>query len=231
MSIYQEFKKGMRRETDAGGERWVICESGIVTDTNDPDRQHRIKVILPSIDEDNQHDDWIRPSSRICLGEGFGSVFLPEKGQEVLVTGVLGDKYNFVYEGAVYNESQTIPEELNADWPGIKVPKNLVFIATMILRLAAQTIEILADGLVKIQGENIEATASSLAKLKGENATLEATQAAAVMGNTVTIHADGSISIQANGNVSISANGNVAATASGNMTLQGRTVQKVGPPI
>lgn len=229
-NVYKSMMNGVGRHP-AVTRDWLVCESAIVTDTEDPDKLGRIKAIIPCLDPDMQFDDWIVPAGFHCLGDGFGSLFLPEKGSEVLVTGKLAQKYNLVYHAAVYNEEMAAAAELNADWPGIKTPKNLTFIATLVQKLVAQNMQIVVEQLCKIEAANIHSLASALNKMEGQNATVEADQTVAVMGNTVTIHSDGSMTIQANGNISVSANGNVAATATGNMTLQGRTVNKVGPPI
>jgi len=201
---------------------WLICESAIVAETDDPDKLGRVKVIIPSIDEDNVFDDWVVPAASHCLGDGFGMLMTPAKGQEVLISGVLGQKFNLVYHAAVYNEDAKIATELNLDWPGIKVPKNLTFIATLIQRLVAQNVEVIAEQLCKIQAENIESLASQLNKTTGQNVQSTASAENKIEGQTIVVNGT---------TITISANGNVAVTASGNLTLQGRMVNKVGPAI
>ena len=207
----------------ARSDRWLTCESAIVADIDDPDKLGRIKVIIPSIDENNVFDDWVVPAATHCMGDGFGMLMIPPKGAEVLISGVLGQKFNLIYHAAVYNEEMKAPEELNADRPGFKLPKDFWLIVGMLMKVQAQNIQLIASQLAKLEAANIEVSADSLAKMQGANATLEADQTVAVMGNTVTVHADGSITIQANGNIAVS--------ATGNLTLQGRTVNKVGPAI
>lgn len=199
------------------------CESAIVAVNDDPDRLGRIKVIIPSIDEDNVFDDWIVPAATHCMGDGFGMLMIPPKGAEVIVSGVLGQKHNFVYHAAVYNEEMKVPAELNAQTPGFKVPANFFVLAALLIKIQSQNLHLIAEQLAKIEATNIESIATQLNKMQGQNATVEADQALALMGNTVTVHSDGSMTIQASGNI--------AVTASGNLTLQGRTVNKVGPAI
>jgi len=113
---YKAASKGSQRDAKQAMP-WLICESAIVSENVDPDKLGRIKVIIPSIDEDNQFGDWIVPAASHCLGDGFGMLMLPVKGQEVLITGVLGQKFNLVYHAAVYNEEAKVAEELSLDWP------------------------------------------------------------------------------------------------------------------
>ena len=198
----------------------------------------RIKVSIPSINPDEVFDDWVIPIASHCLGNGFGMLMIPPIGSEVIISGVLGQVSNLVYHAAIYNEDNLAPEDLTPETAGIVAPAKLLFkandvelYATELLKETAEDIEITATATNAITGEQLELTAGDKITAAGNEieivadgpARLEADGAAALIGNSVTIHADGSITIQANGNIAIS--------ATGNLTLQGRTVNKVGPPI
>ncbi len=207
--FYKDTNKGAKNAIAEDG-RWLIAESAIVADNKDPERQHRIRVIIPSIDEDMIYDQWIRPMA-FCVGDGFGSVFIPPKGAEVFITGALGQKFNLFYS-QTYNEEMFIPSELSKDVFGIHVPKDLLFIA---------------DENAELRGANAKVQAAQLAEIIGGQVSIE--------GGQVTINADGSITISggsiaiSGGSIAISS-GNVTI-GGGNLKLHGRTVNPVGGPI
>jgi uncharacterized protein involved in type VI secretion and phage assembly len=62
---------------------------GLVTNVNDPDKNGRIKVRFPWLD-DNHETDWIRIAT-LMGGNGRGSFFMPEVNDEVLVAFDHGD--------------------------------------------------------------------------------------------------------------------------------------------
>ncbi len=207
----------------ARSDRWLTCESAIVAENVDPDKLGRIKVIIPSIDEDMMFDDWVVPAASHCMGNGFGMLMIPPKGAEVIVSGVLGQKFNLIYHAAVYNEEMKAPEELNPDRPGFKVPKDFWLIVGELMKVQAQSIEMVASQLAKLEAATIQSLASGENKLRGGTVKIEADGAITINGASVTI--------QPNGNVTINPTGNVAIAPTGNLTLNGRTVNKMGPAI
>jgi uncharacterized protein involved in type VI secretion and phage assembly len=228
-SAYNSMMRGAARESRAAMP-WLIFESAIVAENEDPDRLGRIKVVIPSIDPDLMFDDWIVPAATHCLGAGFGFLAIPPKGAEVLISGVLGQKFNLVYTSAAYNEEMAAAAELGVDWPGIKVPKNLAWIATLMMKLVAQNMQVLVEQLFRLEAANVESVASQLHKTSGQNVQSIAAAENKLQGQTVVVNGT-TITVTGSGDVTISTSANVAITAAGNMTLQGRTVNKVGPPI
>lgn len=209
-SLFKDVRKGVKSNIAEEG-RWLFAESAIVADNDDPEKQHRIRVVIPSIDENLIFDEWVRPAA-FCLGDGFGTVFIPPKGAEVIVTGALGQKFNLFYF-STFNEAMLIPPELSKNNPGIHAPNNLQFIAEQVMKLLAQEIQIIAQHLAKLQGENVTVEATQLSEIKGNEIKLN--------GATITVNGNGSISISG-GNISISGD---------NVTIQNRLVQKNGMPI
>ena len=207
--------------------RWLIGVPAIVAENQDPEKQHRVKVIIPTIDENLVFDEWAR-SFVFCLGNGFGTAFIPPKGSEVILIGQLGQKYNLFYF-PVYNEELLKPDGLDDENNvGAKVPGNLTFVAELLAKIQAQNIEILAAQLAKTQAENIEILANQLAKMvgntveiDGQNSTSIGSSQIAINGSTISIDGSGSISLQG-GNITI---------AGSAVTIHGRVVNKVGPPI
>jgi hypothetical protein len=201
----------------------------IVGDNQDPERRHRVRVIIPAIDENEIYDEWASQMV-FCLGTGFGSAFIPPAGSEVVLFGRLGQKYGLYY-ASVYNEEMTVPAGFDDEQTvGVHVPGNLKLIADLLAHLSGQNAEVIAEQLAKMTGENAHVIASSLAKLQGENAHVIASALAKLQGETAEIHGN-TVTINADGSMTIHASGNIAVSAGGTLTLQSRVVNKVGPPI
>ena len=208
---YKQAKRGAETAVAEDG-RWLFCEPALVADIDDPEKQHRVRAIIPAIDEDLIYDEWIRPAA-FCLGDGFGSVFIPPVGSEILVTGTLGQKFNLSYF-STYNEEIMMPSELNKDICGIKVPKDFQLIAQMVMKLLAKEIHVIAEQLAELKGRNVTIEAAQVTEIKGVQIKLSGT----------------TINISGSGNVTING-ATVNITSTGVLKLEGRVVSKVGPAI
>lgn len=90
-----------------------VILSGIVTQLEqDPDNLYRIKVNIPSW-KDAQEQVWARIST-MYAGEGYGMVFLPEIGDEVIVSFFGNDFDSPVVLGSTFNP-KTVPHANYAD--------------------------------------------------------------------------------------------------------------------
>ncbi|WP_406003071.1 phage baseplate assembly protein V [Streptomyces sp. NBC_00829] len=74
---------------------------------NDGDDEARVKLKFPWFD-DVTVTDWIRVS-QLYAGHGYGTVFVPEKGDEVLVAFVHGDMRFPIVLGGLYNGKDKPP--------------------------------------------------------------------------------------------------------------------------
>jgi uncharacterized protein involved in type VI secretion and phage assembly len=74
---------------------------GIVEDVADPDRENKVRVRFPWFD-DTEVSDWCRMANTFA-GNGYGSTWTPEVGDEVLVAFVHGDMRVPVLLGGLYN--------------------------------------------------------------------------------------------------------------------------------
>ncbi len=137
------------KQTVAEDDRWLTAEIGIVADNEDPERQHRVKVIIPSIDEDLIYDDWARQMV-FCLGNGYGSSFLPPVGSEVLLFGGLGQKYNLFYAGLYNEEMQLAADFEDSTVSGFRVPGDMKLIADLDAQLRAGRVSIEADSVISL---------------------------------------------------------------------------------
>ena len=132
---------------DDGG--WLMGVTGRVAENEDPERQHRVKVLIPSIDEDVVYDEWARQMV-FCLGNGYGSFFIPPVGSEVVLFGQLGQKFNLFY-ASVYNEEMQIAADFeDSTVSGFRVPGDLKMIADLDAQLRAGRLAIEVDSQINI---------------------------------------------------------------------------------
>lgn len=89
------------RQTD---QRYYGVAEAIVVDVNDPGKQGRVKLNFPWFDGGEAISDWSRVAQTYA-GNGYGSFFVPEVGDEVLVAFIHGDLRLPIVVGALYNGS------------------------------------------------------------------------------------------------------------------------------
>ena len=81
------------------------------------DKHGRVKVQF-HWDRDGKHDDnsscWIRVS-QLWAGQGWGAMYIPRIGQEVIVDFIEGDPDRPIITGRVYHEQNPVPYTLPAD--------------------------------------------------------------------------------------------------------------------
>jgi phage baseplate assembly protein gpV len=103
------FKRLNRHQkSTAQDANWFTCVPAIVADNADPEHQHRIRVTIPAIDEDQIHDEWIRQLGNHAGSGGYGSFYIPKIGQEVMLFSEFGQGENLFYM-SVYNEDNDVP--------------------------------------------------------------------------------------------------------------------------
>lgn len=98
-----------KRASRASEIEWLIAVEGIVVDNRDPEGQHRIKVLIPSIDENYVHDEWVTALVPWTGPDGYGPAHIPEVGSEVVLFGRLGQTHTLYYL-ARYNEEHRVPD-------------------------------------------------------------------------------------------------------------------------
>jgi len=118
---------------------------GIVADNKDPEHQHRVRLVIPSISEEHLYDKWVKQLVMYVGGNGYGSFFLPPEGSEVVVCGRLGQKHTLYYM-SVYNEDLIVPADFRSPAvAGIRAPGDLRFLAEGDLQLRAGGMHVEAD--------------------------------------------------------------------------------------
>jgi uncharacterized protein involved in type VI secretion and phage assembly len=80
---------------------------GVVSDLNDPERLGRVKVTFPELG--NVSSDWAGLAT-LMAGKDRGSVFRPEKGDEVIVGFLQGDMRAPYVLGGVWNKPDPPPD-------------------------------------------------------------------------------------------------------------------------
>jgi uncharacterized protein involved in type VI secretion and phage assembly len=87
----------------------------LVTDVQDPRAQGRVRLRLPWLGEAGAGAQlWARLATMMA-GNGRGTWFIPEVGDEVLVAFVAGDPSRPVVIGALWNGVDAPPETMDAD--------------------------------------------------------------------------------------------------------------------
>ena len=179
-----------------------VC-AGLVEDNDDPDKEGRVKVRFPWLD-DATVSEWCRVVQPYA-GNGFGAVFVPEKQCEVLVAFIHGDMNEPVVIGGLYNGKDKPPTHHDGTTTDVKMIKTQ---AGHIVRLddssQARAIEVKTAGghdvVLDDQNKKITINTSGGHKLVMDD-----------QGNTVELSASGG-------------NGKLTIEASGKITLTGTTV-------
>ncbi len=103
---------GDKEHTGQIVDKWVVALQAIVAINDDPEHQHRIKVIIPDIDEEKVHDKWVRRLVWWTGAPGYGDFHYPEIGSEVVLFGRLAQKHNLYYL-SVFNEDFIVPSDFH----------------------------------------------------------------------------------------------------------------------
>jgi uncharacterized protein involved in type VI secretion and phage assembly len=162
---------------------------GMVEALDDPDESGRVKVRLPWRGDDGD-GVWARVAATDA-GDEYGTVFIPNVGQEVLIGYVDGDHHVPVVLGQLYNGKAVMPDAIDPD-------KNT-------LR------SIVTPGGHRLTFDDGDAPAITLTSGKGHTVAIDDKDGRVVLthkdsGNAVTVSADG-ISLEA-------AQGDIVLTAS-----------------
>ena len=90
-----------------------VVEALVTAVTEDPQHECRVKVRFPFFDGGVAESDWCRVAQPYA-GNGYGAVFVPEEGDEVLVAFVHGDMRFPIVLGGLYNGVDKPPTDRTA---------------------------------------------------------------------------------------------------------------------
>jgi uncharacterized protein involved in type VI secretion and phage assembly len=187
---------------------------GIVTDNNDRDGLHRVKVRFPWLD-DGEQSFWARVASPMAGGDR-GLYFLPEVEDEVLVMFEHGDiRFPYII-GALWNGKDKPPVENSDGKNNVRVIKSR---SGHVIKLNdehdKETVEI-----IDRSGNNsimIDTAANSITIRAHQDITLAAPN------GTITISAQ-TIALNASGEGTFTTSGKMTVHAKDDLTVKGKTV-------
>jgi phage baseplate assembly protein gpV len=172
----------------------------IVTNAKDPLNLCRVKVKFPWL-SDTYESDWAR-TVQLSAGNGYGSVMMPEVGDEVLVAFEQGDLRRPYLIGGLYNGKDKPP---TGDPDLIDASSGKVNRRSFVSR----------TGHTLSFAEKEGASDGILLSTAGDKYVIELSK----KNQKVTINADGSIEIEAKGG-----GGAIKVTASGDLALKARKI-------
>lgn len=192
--MHDELLRNLLASDDLRG-RFFGVVIGIVTNNQDPDGMHRVKVRFPWLDLDHE-SHWARVVSPMA-GAKRGMYFLPEADDEVLVAFEHGSLEHPYVVGALWNGKDKAPEN-NGD--GKNDNRSITSRSGHVVRLCD------TDGSERI--EIIDKTGDNRIVIHSAD-------------NKISIEAKGDISIKsATGKMTLDAQGDIAITSStGKVTI------------
>lgn len=188
------------RTTD---QRFYGVFEGLVVENEDPEGEGRVKLKFPWYSE-NEVTEWCRVA-QLYAGPGYGSLFVPEVGDEVLVSFVHGDMRLPVVLGGLYNGADKPPTSRTSS------------VDQKIIRTKAGH-EILLDDSAGSESVKVETQGGHVLTLDdaGSKVTIETNG-----GNTVVMDdSGGSISVSALSRITLEAP-QIEITGSGSVTVSG----------
>jgi len=172
--------------------------AGLVEDNDDPEKEGRVKVRFPWLD-DATVSEWCRVMQPYA-GNGFGATFVPELQCEVLVAFVHGDMNEPIVIGGLYNGADKPPSYHDGTTTDVKMIKTQ---AGHVVRLddsaRARAIELKTAGghdvVLDDQNRTITITSSGGHKLVLDDRGNVVELAAAGGAGKLTIEASGKVTI------------------------------------
>ncbi|RNF78675.1 type IV secretion protein Rhs [Streptomyces botrytidirepellens] len=146
---------------------------------NEGDDEGQVKLKFPWFD-DTTVTDWVRVS-QLYAGNGYGSVFVPEKGDEVLVAFVHGDMRYPIVLGGLYN-GEDKPPTARTDGRDQKIIRT------------RHGHEVLLDDTESKAAVRITSAAGHVVELDDQGKAIKIT---AAEGGSVTVTAQGDITLKA----------------------------------
>lgn len=146
---------------------------------NEGDDEGQVKLKFPWFD-DTTVTDWVRVS-QLYAGNGYGSVFVPEKGDEVLVAFVHGDMRYPIVLGGLYN-GEDKPPTARTDGRDQKIIRT------------RHGHEVLLDDTESKAAVRITSAAGHVVELDDQSKAIKIT---AAEGGSVTVTAQGDITLKA----------------------------------
>jgi uncharacterized protein involved in type VI secretion and phage assembly len=186
---------------------------GIVTNNQDPDKMHRVKVKFPWL-ADGQESWWARIASPMA-GNGRGAYFLPEVDDEVLVAFEHGDvRFPYVV-GSLWNGKDSPPTSNDDGKNNIREIKSR---SGHILRLDDK------DGSEKVEIIDKTGGNSVTISTSDNSITIKCTGRMKLEANGIEIKSQSDIKIEAQSTMEVKASATMDVEAQATMTIKGAMV-------
>ncbi|MDX3225191.1 phage baseplate assembly protein V [Streptomyces sp. ME19-01-6] len=169
--------RGTPRARSTDKRYYGVVEALVVE--NEGDDEGQVKLKFPWFD-DTTVTDWVRVS-QLYAGNGYGSVFVPEKGDEVLVAFVHGDMRYPIVLGGLYN-GEDKPPTARTDGRDQKIIRT------------RHGHEVLLDDTQSKAAVRIKSAAGHVVELDDQGKAIRIT---AAEGGSVTVTAQGEITLKA----------------------------------
>ncbi|WP_234365001.1 phage baseplate assembly protein V [Streptomyces sp. RTd22] len=169
--------RGTPRARSTDKRYYGVVEALVVE--NEGDDEGQVKLKFPWFD-DTTVTDWVRVS-QLYAGNGYGSVFVPEKGDEVLVAFVHGDMRYPIVLGGLYN-GEDKPPTARTDGRDQKIIRT------------RHGHEVLLDDTESKAAVRITSAAGHVVELDDQGKSIKIT---AAEGGSVTVTAQGDITLKA----------------------------------
>jgi uncharacterized protein involved in type VI secretion and phage assembly len=186
---------------------------GIVTNNQDPDKMHRVKVKFPWL-ADGQESWWARIASPMA-GKGRGAYFLPEVDDEVLVAFEHGDVRFPCVVGSLWNGKDNPPTTNDDGQNNIREIKSR---SGHILRLDDKNGSEKIEVIDKTGGNSLTISSSD------NSITIKCTGRMKLQANGIEIKSDSDIQIQAQSTMDVKASATMDIQADATMTIKGAMV-------
>jgi uncharacterized protein involved in type VI secretion and phage assembly len=201
-----------------------------VTDKEDPKGLGRVKVTYPHRDSDDE-STWARVATEMA-GSGYGTFFLPEVGDEVLVAFEDGDIHYPYIIGSLYNGQRAPPQDNGDGDNNIREIKSrsghvLDFDDTDGEELVK--IETNAGHVIKLEDESgsekvtIEDQSGSnviTMDSSSNEVSVEAGQTLSLSAPTIELNADSEVSISSSAKVNMEGKGKVNISSKGQLNVE-----------
>jgi uncharacterized protein involved in type VI secretion and phage assembly len=222
---------------DEGTENTVTgLRVAIVRDNEDPENLGRVKLGFPWRDADDK-SHWARVATEMTGGD-YGTYFLPEVGDEVLVGFENGDIHRPMVIGSLYSGNRK-PADNNSDGnndvrsittrSGHKIEfddndqNGIVTIETN----AGHKVELDdASGSEKVTIEDKSGNSVEIDAVKN-SISLSADQKISMEAPTIELSADGKVDVSSDGKVDISGKGQAAVSSKGQLKLEASGIAKL----
>jgi hypothetical protein len=143
-----------RRQAEQADD-WMVAVEAVVAVNDDPEGMHRIKVLIPALDEAVIHDEWVTALVPWVGAAGYGPVYRPALGSEVLLFGRLGQPHSLFYL-CRYNEDFNVPAEFSDGSRGAKLDTPYRLLCDLLIQILSESQIDVGASLVRLLGGSSE---------------------------------------------------------------------------